>query len=171
MSFYNKIFAASTAALLTLSLSACSESSADRVKLGQDYSCSVEITAADSKYQADLSTAGGVWTVTYSYPEEISGMCVTFEGENCRIEYMGMEMNSDRELVPPASLSGLITKTLDSISYDPNVKFTKTKNGVKASGVVEGADFTVDFNKKELPVNISLGDGSFTAKISDHKKL
>lgn len=168
------VFKKALAALLAgaaITLSACGDKSADKPELAQDYSFKAEITANGSDYKADIQTVHGVWNLTYSAPDEIAGMTVTLKGEECKVDYMGMEMAHGRMELPPAAFSGLISNTLEAVSYDSSVRFSRSDDKLKAAGIVEGADFTVIFDSKSKPCEISLNDGTFKVKLTDMKDL
>lgn len=148
----------------------CKKEEAERPDLNYDYSLCAEISSDDMMYSADISNVSGQWKITYSSPAELSGMEITLEDKSCGISFNGLEMKTDREKLPSAAIPSLITKALDCAAHSSSVTFTESGGIVTACGVVDGADFTLTFENGS-PKKLSVGGNSFTAELSDFKKL
>lgn len=148
----------------------CKNKEAERPDLNYDYSLCAEISSDNMTYSAYLSSISGQWKITCSSPDELSGMEITLEDDFCKISFNGLEMKTDREKLPSAAIFSLITKSLDCAAHSSSVTFTESGGIVTASGVVDGADFTLSFENGS-PKKLSVGGNAFTAEITDFKKL
>lgn len=140
---------------LSLGISLCACSDAEKIELKAPYSCSVEISTETDTYVGTIKKDEAKWTFSYSQPEEIEGLTITYEGEQYNVKLGDIEFSDDRDSLPDSAISTLIISSLDSATLSSDVKYTTNKDTVVAKGVVGESAYTITF-KDDIPTNLSV---------------
>lgn len=136
-----------------ISLCACNE--ADKVELKAPYSCSVEISTQADTYVGKIKKDEAMWTFSYSQPEEIEGLTITYEGDQYNVRLGDIEFSDGRDSLPDSAISTLIISSLDSATLSSDVKYTTNKDTVIAKGMIGESAYTITF-KDDIPINLSI---------------
>lgn len=140
---------------LSLGISLCACGSAEKVELKAPYSCSVEISTEADKYVGTIKKDEAKWTFSYSQPDEIEGLTITYEGDKYNVKLGDIEFSDDRDSLPDSAISTLIMSSLDSATLSSDVKYTTNKDTVIAKGTVGESTYSITF-KDDVPTNLSI---------------
>ncbi len=140
---------------LSLGISLCACGSAKKVELKAPYSCSVEISTGEDKYVGTIKKDEAKWTFSYSKPDEIEGLTITYEGDKYNVKLDDIEFSDDRDSLPDSAISTLIMSSLDSATLSSDVKYTTNKDTVIAKGTVGESSYSITF-KDDVPTNLSI---------------
>lgn len=109
------------------------------------------ITQNEKEYSAQLKRGGeSAWEVTFSAPETIKGMVVTCSGDTVNLDFMGLSYAMDRDKMPKYGTVALLTSALETVIDGKDVSCIKDGNKLIEKGVVNGQDFTAEFEGKNL---------------------
>lgn len=96
-----------------------------------------------------------MWTFSYSQPEEIEGLTITYEGDQYNVRLGDIEFSDGRDSLPDSAISTLIISSLDSATLSSDVKYTTNKDTVIAKGMIGESAYTITF-KDDIPINLSI---------------
>lgn len=157
--------------IICIFFTGCSGKEAKRPDLSFDYQCSAEITSGDNSYTAKLMKQAGVWSITFNSPDALNGMVITYENQECKISYRDMSFYADRDNVPEAGVSTLITKSLDYFASNSKASFSSKKDTIIATGIMNGGDVEMIFTDKGIPEKLEIKGNNLKVDFSDFEKL
>ncbi|MFA5657705.1 MAG: hypothetical protein WC900_00280 [Oscillospiraceae bacterium] len=163
-----KIIPVFLCAFLVISCSACSNK-ADAVDLNRLYSVSAEISIDDFTTSAVLSRLGnGAWDLSFTAPENINGLTVTYLNETAEISYKGLSFSIPNEEIPASAIAEALTKSLDNAAFSAEVEFTEKNGKIKAKGKISDNEYELSIDKKSGAVlSLEIPDINFEADFSD----
>ncbi len=141
-------------ASLSIPLLGCSK--AEKVELKAPYTCEVEIKTESDEYLGSLERDEARWTFSYTEPEEINGLVITYEGENYNVKLGDIEFTDDRDSLPDSAISTMIISALDSATLSADVKFSTSNDTVIAKGSAGEMDYEITF-KDDIPKHMEIG--------------
>ncbi len=151
--------------ILTFALTSCNKNT-DSVTLKIPYSCDLTIkndnTDSDT-YKASLSRKENSWQMTYSEPESISGMTITFSGETYKIKLEDLEFDAKQDELPDSAISIMIISALDKTTLSSNVEYKTNDGCTVASGTIGEKDYELIF-KDDVPQSLKISDYTVTFK-------
>lgn len=128
------------------------------------YSCELTIKSDDENsdtYKASLSRKENSWLITYTEPESISGMTITFSDDKYKIKLDELEFDAKRDELPDSAISTMIISALDKSTLSTNVKY-KTNNGsTVANGTIGDKDYELIF-KDDIPQSLKISGYTVT---------
>lgn len=145
------------------SLCACKKET-NAVTLKIPYSCELTIKSDEKDsdtYKATLSRKENSWQVTYTEPESISGMTITFSNDTYKIKLGELEFDAKRDELPDSAISMMIISALDKTTLSSNIEY-KTNDGCTiASGTIGEKDYELIF-KDDIPQTLRISDYTVT---------
>ncbi len=133
------------------------------------YSCELTIKSDDEgsdTYKASLSRKENSWLVTYTEPESISGMMITFSNDSYKIKLDELEFDAKRDELPDSAISTMIISALDKSTLSTNVKYKTNDGCVIANGTVGDKDYELVF-KDDIPQSLKIS--GYTVTFSNFK--
>lgn len=88
------------------------------------------------------------WEATFSSPETINGLVVTYENENTNVSYKGLTFSVPRENVPVNAIVTNIAGAFVNMGAKNNVEFTKSNGTVTAKGNLDSGSYILKCNQK-----------------------
>ncbi len=134
-------------------MTACGESrkAAEPEKLGEKFEKTAVITMYDREYTAKLRRGGAdIWECEFTQPETVAGLKMTASGDNCRLEFQGLEYTADRSVLPEYGAMPLITGALDAMIAGRDISCTEKDGKLTETGIISGQDFTARVSKGEI---------------------
>ena len=143
-------------ALPFVMLCSCAGSSTAPETMPESVTLPLEINDNGREYSAVLTKDKDMWQYEFSAPESIKGMTVKCENGSYTVTLEKLPITESTEKLGKASPIVLITKALDMCQSGKGITAEKKGGKTVNKGVVEGADFTVTFEKSE-PVSMEIG--------------
>ena len=154
--------------ILFITIASCKKST-EKATLKIPYSCELTIKSDDEgsdTCKASLSRKENSWLVTYTQPESISGMMITFSDDNYKIKLDKLEFDAKRDELPDSAISTMIISALDKSTLSTNVEY-KTNNGLTiANGTIDDKDYELVF-KDDIPQSLKIS--GYTVTFSNFK--
>ena len=147
-------------------LTSCAGEGSSPEKMPESFTLPLEINDNGRQYSAVLNKDKDGWEYEFSAPESIKGMSVKYENGSCTVELEKLKITESAEKLGSTAPVVLISKALDMCTSGKGVTAEKKGGKTINKGVIEGADFTVTFEKGE-PVSMEIAGEiavSFTAK-------
>lgn len=141
-------------------------SSTEKVELKAPYSCKVEIETDSDKYLGSLDRDQAKWTFSYTEPEEVSGLVITYEGDKYDVKLGEISFSDDRDSLPDSAISTMIISALDAATLSADVKYSTKNDTVIAKGSAGEMDYEITF-KDDIPEKLEIGD--IEVKFKDFK--
>lgn len=157
--------------MICILFTSCGEKEASRPDLNYDYQCTAEISSSNNSYTAMFIKQSGVWTVTFSSPETLNGMTITYENEQCLISYRDLSFLSSRDNVPVTAVSTLVTKSLDFFAGNSAASFSSKDNKITATGIMDGGDVEMIFSSSGIPSQLTIEGNNLAVRFTDFEKL
>ncbi len=154
--------------LLFFMMSACKKKT-EVATLKIPYSCELTIKSDDEDsdtYKATLSRKENSWLVTYTEPESISGMMITFSNDSYKIKLNDLEFDAKRDELPDSAISTMIISALDKSTLSTNVEYDTNDGNTIASGTVGEKDYELVF-KDNIPQSLKIS--GYTVNFSNFK--
>lgn len=148
---------------LLFSLSACKKET-ENVTLQIPYSCELIIKSNEkdsNTYKASLARKENSWQVTYTEPESISGMIITFSNDTYKIKLDELEFDAKRDELPDSAISTMIISALDKTTLSSNVEYKTNDGCTVASGTIGEKDYELIF-KDDIPQTLKISDYTVT---------
>lgn len=156
--------------IITICICGC-EKKTSSVSLDNLYSVTACVQQEDFECEMSLTRLGNnAWDITFSSPETIKDMNVTYENGNAKITYMGLETTVSKEQMKFTSCCECITSVLDNFSKGKEIEFTKENSQIFAKGTVNNNDYKLIFDSKSKALN-GLECEGLEATFSDYKKV
>lgn len=149
--------------VLFFSLTACKKD-AEAVTLKIPYSCELEIKSDEEgsdTYKATLSRKENSWLVTYTEPESISGMTITYSNDSYKIKLDDLEFDASRDELPDSAISIMIISALDKTTLSSNVEYETNDGCTVANGTVGEKDYELIF-KDDIPQSLKISGYTVT---------
>lgn len=151
--------------ILTLffSLTACKKD-VKPATLKIPYSCELTIESDEEgsdTYKATLSRKENSWLVTYTEPESISGMTITYSNDSYKIKLDELEFDASRDELPDSAISTMIISALDKTTLSSNVEYETNDGCTVASGSVGEKDYELVF-KDDVPQSLKISGYTVT---------
>lgn len=104
------------------------------------FTCGVNITYRALKLNGELTrNADGKLLMTFSEPRSLSGIAISWDGENMAMELGGLSVRVDEAKVPQGALIKSMLRVLTAQPTDGTV----TEEGYVMTGEVEGKAYTL----------------------------
>ena len=132
----------------------CTE--AKKVELKAPYTCEVEIKTESNEYIGSLDRDEARWTFSYTKPEEINGLVITYKGDKYNGKLGDIEFTDDRDSLPDSAISTMIISALDSATLSADVKFSTKSDTVIAKGSAGEMDYEITF-ENDMPKTLDIG--------------
>lgn len=136
----------------------------DAATLKIPYSCELSIKSDEENrdtYKATLSRKENSWLVTYTKPESISGMTITFSNDSYKIKLNDLEFDAKRDELPDSAVSSMIISALDKSTLSTNVEYETNNGSTIASGTVGEKDYELVF-KENIPQTLKISGYTVT---------
>lgn len=149
--------------MLVFNFSSCKKN-VKAATLNIPYSCELTIKSDDEgsdTYKASLSRKENSWLVTYTEPDSISGMTITFSEDTYKIKLGELEFDAKRDELPDSAISTMIISALDKSTLSTNVKYKTNKGNTIASGTVGDKDYELVF-KDDIPQSLKISGYTVT---------
>ena len=86
-------------------------------------------------------------SVTITSPEQLSGMCFEWSGENSGISYQGLSCRTEQPFLPKTSFAAIIVNVLQAASVPENLTDQGPRDGMSCfTGQSESGPFTILVN-------------------------
>lgn len=154
----------------------CSESiNITSPDLSGDIEMSGTISCGTVKAQADICRNDGVWKITYTAPDSISGMEISTDGTECKVSLGGIVFDYKNEDVPFVTAADYIVAVIDSTAQKDSFTLTKGTNSkgeeeTRLQGSVLSSGYQLTIDKSGNITSISAGEYKFTAVANDKKE-
>ena len=143
-----KFFYVMISIIILCSLFACSKKT-DPMDLNNLYSVDANIKLDNFKCSLTLTRLGnGMWDATFSSPENLNGLTAEYKNEDVNIGYKELSFSLPKEDLPATTVFVNITKALDNVAYNKDIKYTENKNIVTAEGQIDENKFKLYIDKK-----------------------
>ena len=165
-----KLFCGLICIVLTVSLYGC-EKKASSLSLDNLYSVNAIAEENDFESEMSLTRLGNdAWDVTFTSPDTIKDMNITYEGENTKITYMGLETTVPKQQLEYTSSCQCITSVLDNFAKGKDIEFTKDGDKTFAKGKIGEDEYKLIFESKSKSL-IGLECDDLEVTFSDYKKV
>lgn len=165
-----KIFCRLICIVMALCVCGC-EKKANSLSLDNLYSITAHAQQEDFECEMSLTRLGNDgWDITFTSPDTIKDMNITYEGENSKISYMGLEATVPKEQMKLTSSCESITSILDNFAKGKEIQFTKEKNEIYAKANVNEDEYTLIFSSKSKAIT-GLECKDLKVTFSDYKKV
>ncbi len=154
--------------ILLFAVTSCKKN-AKAATLNIPYSCELTIKSDDEgsdTYKASLSRKENSWLVTYTSPESISGMTITYSDDNYKIKLNELEFDAKRDELPDSAISTMIISALDKSTLSTNVEYKTNKGLTIANGTIGDKDYELTF-KDDIPQSLKIS--GYTVTFSNFK--
>lgn len=133
------------------------------------------ISCGTIKAEAEISRTDGVWKITYTSPDSISGMEIVTSGTDCKVTHSGIVFDYKTEDVPFVTAIDYVTGAIDSTAQKDSISLSKGtdekgKEEIRLSGTVLESGFTITTDSMGNISSVSAGGYKFTAVTDDKKK-
>lgn len=147
------------------------EKKASSHSLDNLYTVNAHAQQEDFECEMSLTRLGNnAWDITFTSPDSIKDMNITYEDGNAKISYMGLETTIAKEQMKFTSSCDCITTALDNFAKGKEIEFTKDKNQIFAKGKAGENEYKLIFdNKSKGLVGLSCDD--LEVEFSDYKKM
>lgn len=138
---------------ITLILTGCDSSAktAKPIAMDKSFCKNVVIQQDEKEYSAELKRGGdNTWECTFSAPETVNGMVITYSGDSAVLNFMGLSYSLPREEVPEYGITELLTSTLEIIINGKDISCVSDGETTIEKGVIHGQDFSAEFQGKNL---------------------
>lgn len=150
--------------ILLFAISSCKKNDTEAVTLKIPYSCELTIQSDEegsNTYKASLSRKENSWQVTYTEPESISGMTITFSYDSYKIKLDELEFDAKRDELPDSAISTMIISALDKTTLSSNVEYKTNDGCTVANGVVGEKNYELIF-KDDIPQSLKISGYTVT---------
>ena len=153
---------------MLFTLSSCAKT-VSAIDLNRLYSVTAEICYGENTSIANLSRLGnGAWEITFTAPEALSGMTITYLNDSAEITYKGLNFSLPKENIPAAAIAETLTKALDNAASSSEVVFTAKKGKTVASGKINDNDYDLIINSETSEITgLEVADIGFDAAFSE----
>ena len=143
------------------------------VNLGGLYTMHASVELNGFSSEADINRLGnGQWEISFTKPESLNGLGVSYQNENADITYMGLKFQIPREDVPVQAIATNLTSVLEKLAYSKDIKYTENNGKVTAKGEVDNSRFVAVFEKKSNRLlSLEMEDVKLKADFSDFKPM
>ena len=137
------------------------------------YTIKADVTLNDFEATISLNRLGnGVWDVSFTKPDSLSGLDVSYENDNAKVTYKGLAFMVPREDIPINAIVTNLTSVLDDVSYGNKASFTKNNNKITAKGTTDNGNYKVVFDEKSGKIlSLEIEDMDLTADFSEYKPM
>jgi len=143
-----KIFAIVVCIVTMFPLCSCTKKS-EPVNMNRLYSVDAEVQFANFSANLGLNRLGnGVWDITFTKPENLNGLSVSYENEMAEISYKGLSFSLAKEDVPVKALVSSLAEVLDNAALGKEMSFYKKNNEITAEGKVNNMDYVITLDAK-----------------------
>lgn len=126
-----------------------------------DMSLSGVLRCEELKADVTVSKKNGVWTAVFSSPESLEGL--TFQsGENCRVDYGGINFEYPTDGVPFINLIDYITESLNTAADSESIFVKEVSDGIQISGTAHKSGFVITLDSTGNITRIAVGGATFT---------
>lgn len=149
---------------LFFAISACRKKDTEAITLKIPYSCELTIKSDEkdsNTYKASLSRKENSWQATYTEPESISGMTITFSDDSYKIKLDELEFDAKRDELPDSAISTMIISALDKTTLSSNVEYETNDGSTVAKGTVGEKDYELIF-KDNIPQSLKISGYTVT---------
>lgn len=146
---------------------------AEPISMGSNFSvnCDAEYDGFKASMYITRLGADG-WEVTFTSPETLKGLAVSYENENTKVSYKGLTFSVPREDVPVNALVTNITGAMNNMGKKNNVEFTKKNGIVTAKGNIDSGNYVLKCNQKDgAPMCLEIKKIKLKADFSDFKLM
>ena len=142
--------------LLFLILSGCKKDTGD-IKLNlRSVSFTADITYYNENYTADcVVDKSGKFSAQITSPENLSGLTITYNADECDIVYNGIEIDNAEKFFPQNSAVGVISGILQNCQGE---NIISKKGNYELNGSFNGSDYTLIMAPTGLPISLEVGD-------------
>ena len=155
--------------LFSVLLTACNNKTAEKPTVSGEFSCKVSINYNDKDYSATVTRIGqGVWNAEMTEPKTVNGMGLHYENGEVSVKYKGFSVNLPNSSVPMKTLLSQIFEAVDNIANNPNVKSTKTDNGVAVEGETSGGKYIITFDKDGNLLSVNIPTKKLTVTVESY---
>lgn len=153
------VFAAVCISAFLFTLSACSVSESESVRLSDSFTVTAHISDCGFETDLEMKRTPEAWFITVLAPETIAGMEITLSEYNCLIEYEGLSYSvNGLDDVQTDGLPEYSPIRLTAAALDKCVRTTP-------SGYIGNEEYSFDF-EDGIPQTLSIGK-DFSAEFSD----
>lgn len=155
---------------IVMAICACGcEKKASSLSLANLYSVTAHAQQEDFECAMSLARLGNnAWDVSFTSPDSIKDMNITYEDGNAKITYMELETTVSKEQIKFSSSCEFITLVLDDFSKGKEIEFTKDSNNFFAKGKVDDEEYKLIFDKSKTLTGLQSKD--LEVEFSDYKK-
>ncbi len=156
--------------IFVIALCGCAKK-AEPISINTNFSADCNIEYDKFKSQMFISRLGsGGWEMSFSSPETINGLAVTYENENTNLSYKGLAFSIPREDIPINAIVTNITAVFDNVSNKNNAEFAKKNGIVTACGRIDSGNYTIKFNEKDgSPLSLEIKQIDLKVEFKDYK--
>ena len=112
------------------------------------FSAQAQVTQQESVIGCNVArTPEGLAAVTITAPEQLSGMCFEWSGENSGFSYQGLSCRTEQPFLPKTSFAAIIVNVLQAASVPENLTDQGPRDGMSCfTGQSESGPFTILVN-------------------------
>lgn len=167
-----RIFAVWIFALIILSFSGCSKN-AEPVNMNKLYSVTADVKMGDVSATVGLNRLGnGAWDVTFTKPDNLNGMSVSYENDKANISYNGLTFTINKEDIPASAIVSNLTKVMDNAALGSDMSYTKEDGKITAKGKVDNNAYELILDENSgIPVELKLNKIKMDVNFSEYKPI
>jgi len=167
-----KLFAFFMCLVMIISFNGCAKKT-EPVNMNRLYS--VEADADFNGFSANIGLnrlGNGVWDITFSKPDNLNGLAVSYENDKANVSYKGLSFSVAREDIPAEALVVALTKILDNAAIGKDISYTKKDGETTAKGKIDNIDYSLTFDKKTgCVLKLELPKMDLSVNFSDYKLM
>ncbi|MBR5559680.1 MAG: hypothetical protein IKU72_05495 [Oscillospiraceae bacterium] len=126
--------------------------------LAQPMQAELSIKAADFSAKGQLERTGPeMYSFTFTQPEELEGLCIRVEQQECLLSYQGMELKLQTDLLPANFALKALNHALDEMMHQDSVSLQNTADGGGIlTGKADGSSFEIRLDDQCLPESFAV---------------
>ena len=144
--------------ILIMFLCGCGSKNKTAVPVTKGVSFTADVTYYNECYTCDVVVdENGVMTATVTYPEELSGVKLMFDGENVTAEYLGLTYTLKTDTMPLGNVALSIYNVFAHIAEN-GLTAEQDESNCIIENEIDGEEYEFVFAPSGLPLELKMPD-------------
>lgn len=142
-------------------LCGCGKSTKTATPVTKGISFTADVTYYNENYTCDVDVnEEGIMTAEVTYPEELKGVSLTFDGENVTAEYLGLTYTLKTDTMPLGNVALSIYKVFCDVTNN-GLSAEYTEENCLIENTVDGEKYEFTFSPSGLPLELKIPSKEF----------
>ncbi len=148
--FFKKFAAGFLSVICVLMLCCCKgEKTSAAPDLNKLFTGTASIACGDFTAEATINRLGnGMWDVEFLSPKTLSGVKLSFNGDEITASYLGLKFTVPKDTSPVKGVLRLLFDAVDKSSEKPDMVCTEKDGKIIFDGEINSEKFKIMFNKE-----------------------